>query len=250
VWGAPVRRSAGPRPGPRRGQGSTRSGTCAPSRPGRRRGRRPRAAPPGPAGLRRRARRPGGAPGRLGPVPHDQRPGQQQPTPASAAHCDARHVGRALHQRRATAGSVGPGRTTGTARDAARPAGRLAGVADPAAVEDHPVAEHRPVRLGQQLGDLRLDLHRVLRGGPPKRRTSRPKCVSTVSPGRRRRCRAPRWPSCGRCRQQHQVLEPAGDLTAVPLDQRGARAVRLVVLLRKKPVGRISPSSSSRSAAA
>src|SRR4051794_36552892 len=51
-------------------------------------------------------------------------------------------------------------------REPAGPARRLLGVADAAAVEDHAVGEHRPLALGDQLGDLRLDLDRVLLGGP------------------------------------------------------------------------------------
>ena len=58
----------------------------------------------------------------------------------------------------------GPRRTPGrggSGRVCARRPG-LRGVAHAAAVEDHPVAEHRPVALREQLAHLGLDLHRVV----------------------------------------------------------------------------------------
>src|SRR5205814_5074575 len=48
----------------------------------------------------------------------------------------------------------------------ARAARGLAGVADPAAVEDDAVRQHGPVALLDELGHRELDLHRVLLGGP------------------------------------------------------------------------------------
>src|SRR5207249_3024209 len=50
--------------------------------------------------------------------------------------------------------------------DRAGAAGRLLRVAAPAAVEDQPVRQHRPVLLREQVADDVLDLDRVLLGGP------------------------------------------------------------------------------------
>ncbi|PQM49443.1 hypothetical protein C1Y40_00335 [Mycobacterium talmoniae] len=64
-------------------------------------------------------------------------------------------VGGAQPERRAVAGQH------------AHPAGRFAGMADPAAVEDHPVAEQRPLVTFDEFADGVFDLDRVLLGGPP-----------------------------------------------------------------------------------
>src|SRR5690242_20853647 len=50
-------------------------------------------------------------------------------------------------------------------------AGRLTGMADTSAVEDHPVTEQRPLRAFDQLTDDSFDLDRVFLGGPDRKST-------------------------------------------------------------------------------
>ena len=98
---------------------------------------------------------------------------------------------RALEQRGGGAriGRAGAvGRAVGGQR--ARAAGGLAGVADPPAVEDHPVREHGPVALGDERADRVLDLDRVGLGGPAPAPDQPPEVgVDGDARARRRRCR-------------------------------------------------------------
>ena len=86
---------------------------------------------------------------------------------------------------RALAGSVSPSAVAGApVGHRAGAAGRLARMADPAPVEHHPVRQHGPVPRLEQLGDVEFDLRTGSSDSvQPKRRASRPKCVSTVIPG-------------------------------------------------------------------
>ncbi len=85
---------------------------------------------------------------------------------------------------RPSPGRSRPRRRTGSRGDGARAAGRLRGVAGAAAVEDQPVRQHRPVALARTGRPTSCS---TLTGSScsvqPKRRASRPKCVSTVMPG-------------------------------------------------------------------
>ena len=56
-------------------------------------------------------------------------------------------------------------------------------MADPAAVEDDAVAQQCPLTALDELADGEFDLTGSVSLGPPQRRTSRPKWVSTVMPG-------------------------------------------------------------------
>ena len=91
--------------------------------------------------------------------------------PAAASRRAARHsVSEAAGDLTSFSGDLGVDRADavgGAPRgQPAGAAGRLLGVADPPAVEDHAVAEVGPLLLRHQLGDLGLDLDRVLLRGP------------------------------------------------------------------------------------
>src|ERR1700728_1878273 len=67
-------------------------------------------------------------------------------------------------------GGIGRGLAAGRAQlgGPARAAGRPPRVADPAAMPDQPVREHRPLGLGKEGADLLLDLVRVILRRPPE----------------------------------------------------------------------------------
>ncbi len=113
--------------------------------------------------------------GRPARSPRERRPrrrgrwGARPRAPAGARRrprcrpCQQVRPGRALDQRRGllrVGGAGAVGRAVGG--EGAGAAGGLAGVAHPAAVEDHLVRHDRPVALGHQRADGVLDLDRVL----------------------------------------------------------------------------------------
>ena len=123
----------------------------------------------------------------------------------------------------ATSGSTGPSPNEGQSRaHPARAAGGLAGVADPAAVKDQPVAHDRPLLARDQRGQVGLDLDRILLLG----QLHAPRQPAHVGVhGDARDAERMAEDDVGRlapdARQLDQIVELAGHLTAVTLRERG-----------------------------
>jgi hypothetical protein len=112
-------------------------------------------------------------------------------------------------------------------------------VADPAAVEDHPVAEIGPLLLRDEPGDLGLDLDRVVLGGPAEPADQPAEMGVHGEPRYSERVAEhhvgglPADPG-----KDHQVRHATGDLAVEALDQRLAEPQH-GVRLRPEEAGRL-----------
>ena len=148
----------------------------------------------------------------------------------------------------AISGSTGPSPNEGQSRcDAAGTAGGLAGVADPAAVEDQPVAHDRPLLARDQGGQVGLDLDRILLLGqlhaprePPDMGVDGdardPERVTEDDVGG----------LASDARQFHQLIEPPRHLAAVRSPARPRDPSARALLGRIRAAGGCPPAPSGR----
>jgi hypothetical protein len=104
-------------------------------------------------------------------------------------------------------------------------------------VEDHPVAEHRPFGLGEQLRHGRLDLHRVAQLGPAEPADQPPEVRVDGEPGHAEGVPSTTFAGLAAdAGQLDEVLQrPARP--AVPLHQRRAQPDQLLALFAEEAGG-------------